>query len=100
MFNQFRQEIFQHIRLSLCDCIQNLLSSNYSSMTLLFIYGTMWWFNIRFDTRLFAITSCMLGFMRVCVIEFFSRAIRELSHYLPARKRIEVRRTSSNNCFT
>ncbi len=50
----------------------------------------MWSVNIRLDTRFFAIASCMLGFMRVNVIDFFSNAIRDLSNYFVSRKRIEV----------
>ena len=56
------------------------------------MYGTMWSLDLRFDTQFFAIASCMLGFMRFSVVDFFSNAIRDLSHYLPARKRIEVSR--------
>jgi hypothetical protein len=58
------------------------------------MYGTMWSLNIRFDTRFFAIASCVMGFMRVYVIDFFSNAIRDLSDYLAARKRIEVWRNN------
>jgi len=54
------------------------------------MYGTMWSLNIRFDTRFFAVASCLLGFMRVYCIDFFSNAIRDVSNYLVARKRIEV----------
>ena len=54
------------------------------------MYGTMWSLDIRFDTRFFAIASCVMIFMRVYVIDFFSNAIRDLSNYLVARKRIEV----------
>ncbi len=54
------------------------------------MYGTMWSLNIRFDTRFYAVASCLMGFMRVYVIDFFSNAIRDLSNYLVARKRIEV----------
>jgi len=54
------------------------------------MYGTMWSLNIRFDTRFFAVASCLMGFMRVYVIDFFSNAIQDLSNYSVARKRIEV----------
>lgn len=54
------------------------------------MYGAMWALDLRFDTRLFAIASCMLGFMRLTVVEYFSVAIRDLSNYFPAQKRIEV----------
>jgi hypothetical protein len=51
----------------------------------------MWSLDLRFDTRFFAVAFCILGFMRICVIEYFTSAVRELSHYLPAQKRIKVR---------
>ena len=54
------------------------------------MYGTMWTLDWKFDTRFFAIASCLLGFIKVSVIELFSCAIRSMSHYFPARKRIEV----------
>jgi hypothetical protein len=86
----FRREIIQYTLYSICDCIQILFSHNYTSITFLMMYGTMWSLNIRFDTRFFAIASCLMGFMRCYVIDFFSNAIRDLSNYLVARKRIEV----------
>jgi hypothetical protein len=67
-----------------------IFSSNFAPITFLLMYGVMWSLNIRFDTRFFAIASCILGFMRVYVIDFFTYAIRDLANYLAARKRIEV----------
>ena len=67
-----------------------LFSLNYNAIAFLLMYGTMWKLDIRFDTRFFAIASCVLGFMRIHVINFFSYAIRDLSNYFVARKRIEV----------
>ncbi len=86
----FRREICQHIFYAIYECIQVLFSQNYNTITFLLMYGMMWSLNIRLDTRFFAIASCMLGFMRVYVIDFFSNAIRDLSNYLVSRKRIEV----------
>ncbi|CAF3400484.1 unnamed protein product [Rotaria sp. Silwood1] len=85
-----KHEIIQYISLGICDCIRILFVLTHISLTFLMMYGTMWSLDIRFDTRFFAIASCMLGFMRLFVIEFFSYAVRDLSHYLPARKRIEA----------
>ncbi|CAF0985467.1 unnamed protein product [Rotaria sordida] len=85
-----KHEIIQYILLAICDCIQVLSLVTHISLTFLMMYGTMWSLNLRFDTRFFAIASCILGFMRLTIIEFFSNAIRDLSHYLPARKRIEA----------
>ncbi|UJR21510.1 hypothetical protein I4U23_024596 [Adineta vaga] len=85
-----KREIIQYTFYAICDCIQLIFSSNYTTITFLIMYGTMWSSNIRFDTRFFAIASCILGFMRVHVIDFFSNGIRDLSNYLAARKRIEA----------
>ena len=85
-----RREFLQYILYTMCDCIQLLPSYNYTSIMFLMMYGTMWSLNIRFDTRFFAIASCVMGFMRIYVIHFFSNAIRDLADYLVARKRIEV----------
>jgi hypothetical protein len=87
----FRREIIQHTLLAICDCIQFLLMLSHVSLTFLMMYGAMWSLDLRFDTRFFAVAFCILGFMRICVIEYFTSAVRELSHYLPAQKRIKVR---------
>jgi hypothetical protein len=50
----------------------------------------MWLFSIQFDTRFFAIASCMLGYMRLSVVDFFQFAIRFLVNYMAAQKRIQV----------
>ena len=56
------------------------------------MYGTMWSLNIRLDIRFFAIASCIMRFIKIYVIDFFGNAVRDLSNYLVARKRIEVGR--------
>ncbi len=89
-----RREIRQYTFYSICDSVQMLLSHSYISMTFLLMYGAMWLLNIKLDTRFFAIASCVLGFMKVYVVDFFSNAIRDLSDYLVARKRLEVCRNN------
>ena len=91
---KFRREIIQYTLYSICDCVQIIFSNNYTNITFLMMYGTMWALNIRFDTRFFAIASCILGFVRIHGIEFFASGIHELSNYLAARKRIEVCRNN------
>ena len=54
------------------------------------MYGTMWATNTPIDTRFFAVAACMLGYMRLSIVDFFTYAIRNLVHYLAARKRIQV----------
>ncbi|CAF3410899.1 unnamed protein product [Rotaria socialis] len=72
------------------DCIQTLLSHTYISVTFLMMYGTMWSLGIHFDTRFFAVASCMLGYMRLSIIDFFTFAVRHLVHFLAAKKRIQT----------
>jgi hypothetical protein len=86
----FRREILQHTLYAIYDCVRTIFSNNYTNMTFLMMYGTMWTLNIRFDTRLFAVASCILAFLRVYCIDFFSNPIHDMSNYLAARKRIEV----------
>lgn len=59
-------------------------------ITLLMIYMTMWFLGMRFDTRLFAILICIVGYMRMWTIDTFNYAVRNLVHYFAARTRIEV----------
>jgi len=72
------------------DCIQTLLSHTYMNVTLTMMYATMWSLNIQFDTRFFAIAMCMLGYIRLNAVHFFTSALRNLVQYLASRKRIEV----------
>jgi hypothetical protein len=72
------------------DCVQTLLSHTYISVTFLMMYGAMWSSGIQIDTRFFALAACMLGYMRLSIVDFFTFAIRNLVHYLAARKRIQV----------
>ena len=60
------------------------------------MYGTMWSLNIPIDTRFFALAACMLGYMRLSIVDFFNYAIRNFVHYLAAKKRIEVCRIRSS----
>jgi hypothetical protein len=53
------------------------------------MYGAMWSSGIQIDTRFFALAACMLGHMRLSILDF-TFAIRNLVHYLAARKRIQV----------
>ena len=63
-------------------------------------YGTMWFFNVRFDTSFFAIAFCVMSFMKSFLIHCFANAMRNLSDYLAARKRIEVRTNRLRLIFT
>ncbi|CAF4743672.1 unnamed protein product [Rotaria sp. Silwood1] len=85
-----RREIIQYMWSLIFDCIQMLFSHTYMNVTFLMMYGTMWWFNIRFDISFFAVASCLLGHMRLTVVEFFNNAVKDLVHYLAAQKRIQA----------
>jgi hypothetical protein len=53
------------------------------------MYGTMWSFDMRFDTRFFAISSCMLSYLELSLLDL-GTAIRNLVNYLTAARRIQV----------
>ncbi|CAF3009500.1 unnamed protein product [Rotaria sp. Silwood2] len=84
-----RCETIQYMFSLIFDCVQMLFSHTYINVTFLMMYGTMWWLNIRFDIRFFAVASCLLGHMRLTVVEFFNNAVRDLVHYMAAQKRIQ-----------
>ena len=88
--SRFRREIIQYAFRLLLDCVQTLLSHMYISFAFLLMYGAMWALGMTFDTRFFALAVCMLTFMRLSIIDFFTYAVRNLVHYLAAKKRIEV----------
>ncbi|CAF2103986.1 unnamed protein product [Rotaria magnacalcarata] len=85
-----RREITQYMYTLMFDSIQMLFSHTYVNVTFLMMYGAMWWFNIRFDTRFFAIASCLLGHLRLTVVEFFSAAVKDFVHYIAAQRRIQA----------
>ncbi|CAF2965891.1 unnamed protein product [Rotaria sp. Silwood2] len=47
-----KREIIQYMLLAISDCFQALLLLTHISLTFLMMYGTMWSFDLRFDTRL------------------------------------------------
>ena len=92
----FRREVIECGSRLLLDCIQTTFSHTYISITFLMMYGTMWSLGIHFDTRFFALAACMLGYMRLSIVDFFSYAVRYLVYYIAAKKRIEVRMEMSD----
>ena len=86
----FRREIVQLALRSLSDCVHSFLSSTYISFTFLLMYGAMWIFDIRFDTRFFAVAYSLLGHTGIFVMEAFTEAIRGLAKYIAAQKRLQV----------
>jgi hypothetical protein len=53
------------------------------------MYGTMWSLDMRFDTRFFAISSCMISYLEISLFNF-GGAIHNLVNYLTAVRRIQV----------
>jgi hypothetical protein len=53
------------------------------------MYGIMWSLDMRFDTRFFAVASCMLGHLEYSLLEF-GKGMGDLVNYLAAAKRIQV----------
>ena len=64
--------------------------ANYFAVTFLLMYGVMWFFDLRVTTQFFVVAACMLGFMRVHIVLFFSNGIHDLALYLSAEKRLKV----------
>lgn len=74
----------------MCTCIETILSHSYLSITFLMMYGTMWSFDMRFDTRIFTIVYVLLGYIQLSSVNFFNFAIRDILNYLAAQERIRV----------
>lgn len=54
----------------------------------------MWSLDMRFDTRFFAVASCMVGYLEISVIEF-GVGVHDFVHYLTAVKRLKVSSTKT-----
>ncbi|CAF1451360.1 unnamed protein product [Adineta steineri] len=83
-------EILQCAIRLILDSVQTLLSDTYITVTFLLMYGAMWSLGIHFDTRFFAVAACMLGYVRLTVLDYYYYAVRNLAYYLAAKKRIEA----------
>jgi hypothetical protein len=82
--------MIQYMFRVILDCIQTLLSHTYINITFLIIYAILWSFDMRLDTRFFAVTMCMLNLIRSTTVHFFTIAIRCLVLYLAGQRRIQV----------
>ncbi|CAF2833335.1 unnamed protein product, partial [Rotaria sp. Silwood2] len=67
-----------------------VLSQSYISITFLMMYGTMWLFDMKFDTRVFTLSYVLLNYTRQSCINYFNFAIRDLLNYMAAQKRIRT----------
>ncbi len=88
--NIARREIIQTILYLAFNSIDVVLGHTYVNVTLLLIYGTMWWLNMRFDSRLFVISYSLLIYTRNSSMNNFNQGIRDLINYVAAEKRIRV----------
>lgn len=84
-----RHEIIRYAFRFVPESMKLLLSHTYVCIIFLLMYGTMWALNIRFDTRFFAIASCMLIHLQYTLIEF-GNGVLHLVNYYTATKRIQV----------
>ncbi|CAF4171006.1 unnamed protein product [Rotaria sp. Silwood2] len=74
----------------MCTCIEMILSQNYVSITFLMMYGTMWLFDMKFDTRVFTLSYVLLSYTHQSCVNYFNFAIRDLLNYVVAQKRIRI----------
>jgi hypothetical protein len=89
MFRFTRHEIIRYVFCAFLDSIELLLSHTYVCITFVIMYGSMWSFDMHFDTRFFAVAFCMLTYLEFSLF-FFGSGIRNLVNYLAAAKRIQV----------
>lgn len=66
-----------------------MLSHSYVCVTFLIMYGTMRTLDMKFDTRLFAVASCLIHGLEIAVIEF-GVGVHNFVHYLTGAKRMRV----------
>ncbi|CAF3348753.1 unnamed protein product [Rotaria sp. Silwood2] len=84
------REMIKTTIFKMCTCIEMVLSQSYISITFLMMYGTMWLFDMKFDTRVFTLSYVLLNYTRQSCINYFNFAIRDLLNYMAAQKRIRT----------
>ncbi|CAF4718803.1 unnamed protein product [Rotaria sp. Silwood1] len=84
------REIIKTTLFMMCTCIETVLSHSYISITFLMMYGTMWSFDMKFDTRVFTLSYVLVNYTRQSCINYFNFAIRDLLNYMAAQKRIRT----------
>jgi hypothetical protein len=85
----FRREIIRYAFRLIFDSIPLIFSHTYVCTAFLIIYGTMWSLDMRFDTRVFAVASCMLSHLEISLTDF-GVGVRDFVHYITAEKRMKV----------
>lgn len=54
------------------------------------MFGAMWKFDVRFDTKFFAVAYSLLSHTEMFLMTWFTEAIRNLARHMTASKRIQV----------
>ncbi|CAF4950125.1 unnamed protein product, partial [Rotaria sp. Silwood1] len=84
-----KREIFRCTLRLIPETIELFFSQTYVCITFFIMYGTMWSFHIPFDTRFFAVASCILSYLGYSILSFGS-GIRNFVNYLTAVKRLQT----------
>ena len=84
-----RKEIIRHIYRAIVESIQIISSLSYLYVVFLITYTILWFIDMRFDARFFAVACCMLHHLEITVMEMIF-AVRDLVHYITAEKRLRV----------
>lgn len=66
-----------------------MCSQTYVCVIFFIVFTCLWSMNMRFDTRFFAVASCMLCDLEITIFEMII-ALRDVIHYLTAEKRLQV----------
>lgn len=82
--------MFQLAIRSAFDCLHAFLSGTFMNFTFLMMFGAMWIFDIRFDTKFFAVAFSLLSHVELFFMDWFTEAIRNFASYMAAEKRIRV----------
>ncbi|CAF3332630.1 unnamed protein product [Rotaria socialis] len=83
-----KHEIVRYAIRFIFDSIQIIFTQTYITVSFLIIFGIMWLLSMHFDTGLFAVASCMLGYLEISLMEF-GMGMHDLVHYAAAEKRIQ-----------
>ena len=89
-FYSVRNELIGYVHCAAVNSTIQTLKYTYTSVTFLLMYLAMWFLDMSLDTRVFALYSCLIGYLQYSVIDFLLQAIRNLIEYWPAQKRIQV----------
>ncbi|CAF1442641.1 unnamed protein product [Adineta ricciae] len=85
-----KNELIRYVHCAAVNSIIQTLKYTYTSVTFLLMYLTMWSLDMSLDTRVFALYSCLIGYLQYSVMDFLLQAIRNLIEYLAAQKRIQA----------